>query len=106
MRCRAPRGTRDLLPEEVLEHERFERAARELLRTAGYREIRPPLLEETPLFVRSIGEATDIVEKEMFTVVRGEDSYTFRPEGTAGVVRAYLEADLPKDRPFRKFFYV
>ncbi|HET6201818.1 MAG TPA: histidine--tRNA ligase [Planctomycetota bacterium] len=106
MRCRAPRGARDLLPDEVLEHEGVERAARDLFRTAGYREIRPPLFEETALFARSIGEATDIVEKEMFTVVREGDSYTFRPEGTAGVVRAYLEASLPKDRPLRKFFYV
>ncbi|MCI0586893.1 MAG: histidine--tRNA ligase [Planctomycetes bacterium] len=106
MRCRAPRGTRDLLPAEVLEHERLERAARDLLRTAGYREIRAPLFEETALFVRSIGESTDVVEKEMFTVEREGASYTFRPEGTAGVVRAYLEANLPKERPLQKFFYV
>jgi histidyl-tRNA synthetase len=106
MRYRAPRGTHDLLPDEVDRHRQVEGIARDLFRTAGYREIRPPLFEETSLFVRSIGEATDIVEKEMFTVVRDDASYAFRPEGTAGVARAYLEGNLHRDRPVRKFFYL
>lgn len=103
---RAARGTRDILPDEIPLWDWVEGAARELFRRAGYREIRPPLLEETELFTRSIGEVTDIVEKEMFTVKREDSSYTFRPEGTAGVVRAYLEAGLHRTKPFQKFFYI
>jgi histidyl-tRNA synthetase len=106
MNLRAPRGTRDLLPADLVLVERVEGAARTLFPLYGYREIRPPLFEETALFVRSIGEATDVVEKEMFTVVREDASYTFRPEGTAGVARAYLEHQLHKERPMRKLFYV
>jgi len=106
MSLRAPRGTRDLLPEDLPRVDRIEGTARTLFPLYGYGEIRPPLFEETALFVRSIGEATDVVEKEMFTIARDDASYTFRPEGTAGVVRAYLERQLHKDRPMRKFFYV
>ena len=102
----APRGTRDILPDQIPLWERLDREARSLFRLHGFREIRPPLFEETSLFARSIGEATDIVEKEMFTVEREGSSYTFRPEGTAGVVRAYLEAGLHKTRPFQKLFYI
>ena len=102
----APRGTRDVLPDEISLWERVEGEARALFRVHGFREIRPPLFEETLLFARSIGEATDVVEKEMFTVEREGSSYTFRPEGTAGVVRAYLEAGLHKTRPFQKLFYI
>jgi histidyl-tRNA synthetase len=66
------------------------------------------VFEETALFVRSIGEVTDIVEKEMYSFSRGEDetSLSLRPEGTAGIVRAYIEHDYPKRRPFQKFYYV
>ena len=104
---RAPRGTEDLLPEKVRLYDRLEREARGLFKVHGYKEIRTPFFEETRLFVRSIGEVTDIVEKEMFTVSRGgEASYSFRPEGTASVVRAYLEHNLHKTRPFQKFFYI
>jgi histidyl-tRNA synthetase len=77
-----------------------------VLQRAGYREIRTPVFEDTSLFERSIGEATDVVGKEMFTVARGDSSVSFRPEGTAGVVRAYLEHHLDKVRPFQKLFYM
>ncbi len=104
---RAPRGTEDLLPEKVRIYQQLEDKARGLFQVHGYREIRTPFFEETRLFVRSIGEVTDIVEKEMFTVSRGgESSYSFRPEGTASVVRAYLEHNFHKTRPFQKFFYI
>ncbi len=104
---RAPRGTEDLLPEKVRIYRKLEEEARRILEVHGYREIRTPFFEETRLFVRSIGEVTDIVEKEMFTVSRGgESSYSFRPEGTASVVRAYLEHNFHKRRPFQKFFYI
>lgn len=104
-RLQAPRGTEDLLPERIPLVDRVFRACREVLERHGYQEIRTPLFEDTNLFVRSLGETTDIVEKEMFTVSRGETSVTFRPEGTASVVRAYLEHNLDKIRPFRKFYY-
>ena len=106
----APRGTRDLLPENLLRTLLMEEAAREVARRGGYGEIRPPLFEETKLFSRSLGNQSDVVEKEMFTVLRrgeaSEDSWTFRPEGTAGVVRAYIEAGCPASAPFQKWFYM
>lgn len=104
-RLQAPRGTEDLLPERIPLYDRVFGTCRETLERHGYAEIRTPLFEDTGLFVRSLGEATDIVEKEMFTVTRGDTSLTFRPEGTASVVRAYLEHNLDKVRPFQKFYY-
>jgi histidyl-tRNA synthetase len=103
---RAVRGMRDVLPEEIGRWRRLEAVAAELARLHGHREIRPPLVEETELFRRSVGEVTDIVEKEMFTVLREEHSFTLRPEGTAGVVRAYVEAGYAKTAPFQKFWYL
>ena len=84
MEYRAARGMRDVLPAEIPLWERLEHEARHLARVFGFREIRPPLLEQTTLFIRSVGEVTDIVEKEMFTVPRGdadkgEGSLTLRP---------------------------
>jgi histidyl-tRNA synthetase len=105
-RPQAPRGTEDLFPERIPCFEHIFGSFRGVAERAGYREIRTPMLEDTRLFVRSLGEATDVVEKEMFTVARGDTSVTFRPEGTAPVVRAYLEANLDKVRPFQKFYYV
>jgi len=100
------RGTADEFPEDLVVVERLERLARELFRRFGAREVRTPLLEETRLFERGLGEGSDVVSKEMFTVEREGSSYTFRPEGTAGVVRAYLEKGLHKTRPVQKLFYV
>jgi histidyl-tRNA synthetase len=91
----AIRGMNDVLPEEAEAWQTLERVARETLVAYGYREVRLPLLERTELFKRSIGELTDIVEKEMYTFQdRGGDSVTLRPEGTAGVVRACIENGL------------
>jgi len=84
----------------------MERVAGELARARGYREIRPALLEETALFTRSVGEVTDIVEKEMFSFSRGKSELSLRPEGTAGIVRAYVEAGYPRTRPVQRFFHV
>jgi len=103
----APRGTRDILPEEVGLWRHLEETARAVFGRAGYGEIRVPIFEDTELFVRGIGEATDIVEKEMYTLERDDGaSITLRPEGTASVARAYVEHALFKQRPFRKFFYI
>ncbi|HTG77193.1 MAG TPA: histidine--tRNA ligase, partial [Steroidobacteraceae bacterium] len=85
----------DVLPEDAPAWQRLERVARETLSEYGYRELRLPLLERTELFKRSIGEHTDIVEKEMYTFEdRGGDSITLRPEATAGVVRACISNGL------------
>ncbi|MFO1406991.1 MAG: histidine--tRNA ligase [Steroidobacteraceae bacterium] len=89
------RGMNDVLPEQTPAWQRLEAAARETFAAYGYREIRLPLLERTELFKRSIGEMTDIVEKEMYTFEdRGGDSVTLRPEATAGIVRACLSNGL------------
>ena len=102
---RSPRGMRDVLPEEAPLWRALEETARRLARLRGFREIRPTLLEETDLFVRSVGEVTDIVEKEMFTLQKGKTSLSLRPEGTAGIVRAYLQAGYPKTQPVQRLFH-
>lgn len=106
MTMRAPRGTFDVLPEEAGRYRRLEATARRVFQTYGYGEIRTPLFEETRLFVRSIGEVTDIVEKEMFTLAAKseEDSLSLRPESTAGIVRAYLQHGYHKTQPFVKLY--
>jgi histidyl-tRNA synthetase len=87
----AVRGMNDLLPGDTAAWQALEQAARDTFAEYGYREIRLPVLERTELFKRSIGEFTDIVEKEMYTFIdRGGDSLTLRPEATAGIVRACL----------------
>ncbi len=91
----AIRGMNDILPSEVVLWQRLETTARDVLAAYGYQEIRLPIVEKTELFSRSIGEVTDIVEKEMYTFAeRGGDSVTLRPEGTAGCVRACIEHGL------------
>jgi histidyl-tRNA synthetase len=103
---RAPRGIRDVLPEDVPAWRLLEDTAARLARLRGYREIRPALLEEVELFTRSVGEVTDIVQKEMFTLQKGETPLALRPEGTAGIVRAYLEAGYPNTAPLQRLFHV
>jgi histidyl-tRNA synthetase len=91
----AVRGMNDVLPDEIAAWQQLERAAREIFAQYGYREVRLPLLERTELFKRSIGEFTDIVEKEMYTFEdRGGESLTLRPEATAGIVRACISNGL------------
>ncbi|MBT7012655.1 MAG: histidine--tRNA ligase, partial [Planctomycetes bacterium] len=111
----APRGTRDLYPENLAVIRHLERTASRLSRAFGYSEIRPPLFEETGLFLRSLGETSDVVSKEMFTVPRrgkandassSVTGYTFRPEGTAGVARAYVNGGFAQRAPLQKWFYV
>ena len=94
-KIQALRGMHDLLPTAMPLWQTVERVLRELLTNYGYHEIRTPLLESTALFCRSIGEVTDIVEKEMYTFLdRNEVSLTLRPEATAGIVRAGIEQGL------------
>ena len=100
------RGTNDILPPESALWEFVEQQARVLFRQYGYEEIRIPVFERTELFVRSIGEVTDIVEKEMYTFQdRKGRSLTLRPEGTAGVVRACLQHKLLGQK-MQKFYYL
>ncbi len=89
------RGTRDILPTETVVWQRVEAIARQILTNAAYGEIRTPIFEQTELFARGIGEATDVVGKEMYTFSdRGDRSLTLRPENTAGVVRSLIEHKL------------
>lgn len=103
----ALRGTRDILPEEVRYWQWVEAIARAILAKAAYQEIRPPIFEQTDLFERGIGEATDVVGKEMYTFLdKGERSVTLRPEGTAGVVRAYIEHGLHAQGGVQRLWYI
>jgi histidyl-tRNA synthetase len=103
----ASRGTRDILPNEVIEWQRIEAAARQILAQAAYREIRTPIFEQTELYQRGIGEATDIVGKEMYSFLdKGERSLTLRPEGTAGVVRAAIEHGLFAQGGCQRLWYL
>lgn len=92
---KAVRGFKDILPGETEKWAYLERLARRFFQAYGFREIRIPILEKTVLFARSIGEATDIVEKEMYTFLdRNKESLTLRPEATAGICRALIEHGL------------
>lgn len=105
----APRGTADVLPKDSPRWRYIEEKFRSVCRVYGYEEIRTPTFEETDLFTRSIGEHTDIVSKEMYTFLdRGGRSITLRPEGTAPVVRAYLQHKLYGDLsvPVHKLYYI
>lgn len=102
----ATRGTRDILPEEVGYWQQIEAAARDILGRAAYQEIRTPIFEQTNLFERGIGEATDVVGKEMYTFKdRGDRSITLRPEGTAGVVRSFIEHSLSAQGGVQRLWY-
>ena len=91
----AIRGMNDYLPGETALWQRIEGSLKQVLGSYGYSEIRLPIVEQTPLFKRAIGEVTDVVEKEMYTFEdRNGDSLTLRPEGTAGCVRAGIEHGL------------
>lgn len=120
MAINAPEGTRDLLPDEALFWERFKRTAADVFGRYGYVPIDTPIIEQTELFVRGIGEATDVVSKEMFTAISGanlaklldgeklkaKSRLSLRPEGTAGTVRAVVQHDLvPQGAPPAKLMY-
>ena len=101
------KGMNDILPGEVETWQYLEAQARQIFATYGFAEIRVPVVEKTELFCRSIGEATDIVEKEMYTFAdKGGSSLTLRPEGTASVMRAFIEHKLYAQDPIAKFYYL
>ena len=102
----AIRGMHDVLPDQTPLWQYAERMLREVMSSYGYSEIRLPIVEKTELFKRSIGEVTDIVEKEMYTFEdRNGDSLTLRPEGTAGCLRACLEHGLLHNQVHRLWYY-
>jgi histidyl-tRNA synthetase len=101
------RGFKDILPGEVEAWQHVERIAVSLFEDFGFREIRIPIMEKTELFARSIGEDTDIVEKEMYTFPdRKGDLLTLRPEATASIIRSYIQHKMYADDPVRKFFMI
>ncbi|PSB26489.1 histidine--tRNA ligase [Stenomitos frigidus] len=103
----AQRGTRDILPSEIAYWQQVEATARSILSRAAFEEIRTPIFEQTDLFERGIGEATDVVGKEMYTFQdKGERSLTLRPEGTAGVVRAFIEHGLHAQGGVQRLWYM
>jgi len=101
------RGFKDILPGEVELWQKIEQEARALFENFGFREIRIPIMEKTELFKRSIGEDTDIVEKEMYTFAdRGGDMVTLRPEATASIVRAYIQHKLYAPDPVQRLYMI
>jgi hypothetical protein len=105
MEIKAIRGVKDILPGEVEKWQFVERVAREVFERYGYAEIKVPIFEHTSLFSRSIGETTDIVEKEMYSFEdQGGEQLTLRPEATAGISRAYVEHKLHQQPGFVKFY--
>ncbi|MCM8779170.1 MAG: histidine--tRNA ligase [Candidatus Omnitrophica bacterium] len=104
---KALRGTKDILPSETLLWQKLEEKARNIFSRYQYKEIRMPIIEEMKLFVRSVGETTDIVQKEMFSFKdRGGREICLRPEATASCVRAYLENNVDLSEPMAKFYYL
>jgi len=100
-------GTKDILPNEIPNWYNLEEIVKNTMNSFNYKEIRTPIFEETRLFSRGIGEATDIVSKEMYTFIdRSETSVTLKPEMTASVVRAVIEHSLDKQFQLNKFFYI
>ena len=107
MKITSVKGFSDILPEQVGLWQQVEAAARRVFEAYSFSEIRIPIIEKTELFSRSIGESTDIVEKEMYTFKdRDETQITLRPEGTAGVVRTYIQSEMYKVEPVRKLYYM
>jgi histidyl-tRNA synthetase len=107
MSLRAVKGMKDILTDEIAKWHRLENAFRQCAERYAFQEVRFPVVEPTALFVRSIGETTDIVEKEMYTFTdRAEKSLTLRPEGTASAVRAYIQHNVQAKEPITKWYYI
>lgn len=101
------KGFNDILPGEVRKWQHVEQTARKVFELYGFSEIRVPVLEKTELFARSIGDATDIVEKEMYSFTdKGGNNITLRPEGTAGVIRSFIEHKLHAADSVAKLYYM
>jgi len=107
MKIQAIRGVKDIMPDEIEKWRWVENKANQVFNRYGFKEIRLPIFEKTKLFSRGIGETTDIVEKEMYTFEdRGGEKVTLRPEGTASVVRAFIEHKMYTTQTVQKFYYL
>jgi histidyl-tRNA synthetase len=103
---RAVKGMNDVLPGESARWQKLETAFARTMALHAFREVRTPYLEPTSLFVRAIGEGTDVVEKEMYSFVHRDEPLTLRPEGTAGTARAYVEHAVHNSEPVSRWYYV
>ncbi|MDU4934033.1 MAG: histidine--tRNA ligase [Peptostreptococcaceae bacterium] len=107
MLTKAPRGTKDITPKESYKWNYVENKFREICGLYGYEEMRTPIFEHTELFKRSVGDTTDVVQKEMYSFEdKGGRDITLKPEGTAGVIRAFIENKLYSDAQPTKMFYI
>jgi len=107
MITKAPRGTKDVIPQESYKWQYVEEKIRNICKNFGYKEVRIPVFEHTELFERGVGDTTDVVQKEMYTFEdKGGRSITLRPEGTAGTVRCFLENNLFADAQPTKMYYM
>ena len=104
---KAPKGTKDVLPEQSYQWQQLEAMIRDIVKKYGFLEARTPVFEHTELFLRGVGETTDIVQKEMYTFLdKGERSITLKPEGTAGFVRMFVENNLFGEIQPTKMYYL
>jgi histidyl-tRNA synthetase len=106
MQFRAVKGTNDILPDEVRRWQRVEQTFRRTMDLGGFSEVRTPILEHKNLFVRSTGETSEVVEKQMFELTRGDETYVLRPEGTPGSARAYLNNSVQAQEPVSRWYYI
>ena len=106
MQFRAVKGTNDILPDEVRRWQRVEETFRRSMTLGGFSEIRTPILEHKELFVRSTGETSEIVEKQMFEIQRSDETYVLRPEGTPGSARAYLMNSVQARETVSRWYYI
>jgi len=106
MTLRAVKGMNDILPGEAERWHQVEGEFRRAMDLAGFREVRTPVVEPTSLFVRAIGEVTDVVEKEMYSFTHHDEPLTLRPEGTAGAVRAFIEHNVANQEPVSRWYYL
>ena len=101
-----PQGTEDITPENISKWNTVEQVARDTAKCFVFHEMRIPTFESTDLFLRSVGETTDVVQKEMYTVKAKETEFTLRPEGTAGTIRSMLQNGMLNAALPQKVFYI
>lgn len=107
MKFSAPRGTKDILPQEAKVYQELEKTSRQIFDAFNYRELRTPIFEDVKLFQRTLGQTTDIVQKQLLSLKSdGEDEFALRPEATASIVRAYIEHGLHLKDGFSKYYYI
>jgi histidyl-tRNA synthetase len=106
MLFKSPRGTKDILPQESGNWQKIEEKAKAVFSLFAYEEIRTPIIEESKLFSRSLGDLTDIVQKQMFLIKKETDTFVLRPEATASIVRSYVENTLYNVAGVSKFYYM